>query len=222
MTQGYFVEERGKDVVTVAELCSDAYLQNGHGEEILEAYAENQEKEYLSALAKETWYYHRAEIAQIWPGWYRKAEKKKRTSSYAEYAYVLRNDKLHVYHRGGRLFTVNRGTAAIWLKVVKELERFEKTYLYSESKMEMQYEQEKTMFSMLQGRIDEGISFESLEAELIPKDFEPLILEDYHCAEMWQMDRVLVSHGIGLSSLVFKHETLEDYFTCLTGGAKFE
>lgn len=102
----------------------------------------------------------------------------------------MRNDKLHVYHRGGRLFTVNRGTAAIWLKVVKELERFEKTYLYSESKMEMQYEQEKTMFSMLQGRIDEGISFESLEAELIPKDFEPLILEDYHCAEMWQMDRV--------------------------------
>lgn len=190
MTIGYFVEERGKDVVTAAELCGDAYLQNGHGEEILEAYAENREKEHLAALAKETWYYHRAEIAQIWPGWYRKAGKKKRTSSYAEYAYVLRNDKLHVYCRGGRLFTVNRGTAAIWLKVIKELERFEKTHLYSESKMEMQYEQEKTMFSMLQGRIDGGISFEVLEAELVAKDFEPLILEDYHCAEMWQMERV--------------------------------
>lgn len=190
MTQGYFVEERGKDVVTAAELCGDAYLQNGHGEEILEAYAEKREKELLSALAKETWYYRRAEIAQIWPGWYRKTGKKKRTSSYAEYAYVLRNEKLHVYCRGGRLFTVNRGTAAIWLRVIKELERFEKTHLYSESRMEMQYEQEKTMFSMLQGRIDEGMSFEALEAELVVKDFEPLILEDYHCAEMWQMNRV--------------------------------
>ena len=32
----------------------------------------------------------------------------------------------------------------------------------------------------------------------------------------------MVSHGVGLSSLYFKHETLEDYFTSLTGGAKFE
>lgn len=32
----------------------------------------------------------------------------------------------------------------------------------------------------------------------------------------------LVTHGVGLSSLYFKHETLEDYFTEMTGGAKFE
>ena len=32
----------------------------------------------------------------------------------------------------------------------------------------------------------------------------------------------LVSYGVGLSSLYFKHETLEDYFTSLTGGVKFE
>lgn len=190
MTRGYFVEERGTKVITVAELCSDAYLQDGCGERIVEAYAENREKEYLASLAKETWYYHRAEIAQICPGWYRKTGKKNRTSSYAEYAYVLKGDKLHIYYRGNRLFTVDRGTADIWLKVVRQLERFEKTHLYSESRMEMQYDQEKRMFSMLQGRIDEGISFELLEEELQPKDFEPFLLDDYHCTEMWQMDRV--------------------------------
>ena len=32
----------------------------------------------------------------------------------------------------------------------------------------------------------------------------------------------LVSHGVGLSSLFCKRESLEDYFTSLTGGAKFE
>lgn len=32
----------------------------------------------------------------------------------------------------------------------------------------------------------------------------------------------LVTRGVGLSSLYFKHETLEDYFTEMTGGAKFE
>ncbi len=32
----------------------------------------------------------------------------------------------------------------------------------------------------------------------------------------------LVTHGVGLSSLYLRHETLEDYFTSLTGGARFE
>ena len=32
----------------------------------------------------------------------------------------------------------------------------------------------------------------------------------------------LVSHGVGLSSLFCKRESLEDYFTSLTGGVKFE
>ena len=52
---------------------------------------------------------------------------------------------------------------------------------------------------------------------------------DKNCIEIYdenlnteEIADCLVSHGIGLSSLVFKHETLEDYFTSLTGGAKFE
>lgn len=190
MTVGYFVEERGKQVIKAAEICGGAYLQNGRGEKILEAYAENREKEYLDSLAKETWHYHRAEIAQIWPGWYRKVGKKSRNRTYAEYGYVLRGENLYVYSCGDRLFTVNHGTADIWLKVIRQLERFEKTHLYSERRMEMQYDQEKRMFSMLQKRIDEGVLFESLEEELIPKDFEPLLLDDYHCVEVWRMDRV--------------------------------
>lgn len=52
---------------------------------------------------------------------------------------------------------------------------------------------------------------------------------DKNCVEIYEdtLDPVsiancLVTHGVGLSSLYFKHETLEDYFTALTGGAKFE
>lgn len=32
----------------------------------------------------------------------------------------------------------------------------------------------------------------------------------------------LVTHGVGLLSLFFRQETLEDYFTSLTGGTKLE
>ncbi|BFL47787.1 ABC transporter ATP-binding protein [Lactonifactor longoviformis] len=52
---------------------------------------------------------------------------------------------------------------------------------------------------------------------------------DKNCVEIYEdtLDPVsvancLVTHGVGLSSLYFKHETLEDYFTALTGGARFE
>ncbi len=52
---------------------------------------------------------------------------------------------------------------------------------------------------------------------------------DKNCIEIYDetldtkdIANCLVTHGVGLSSLYFKHETLEDYFTSLTGGEKFE
>lgn len=52
---------------------------------------------------------------------------------------------------------------------------------------------------------------------------------DKNCIEIYDdtLDTItvancLVTHGVGLSSLYYKQETLEDYFTSLTGGAKFE
>lgn len=52
---------------------------------------------------------------------------------------------------------------------------------------------------------------------------------DINCIEIYdealdteKIANCLVSHGVGLSSLYLKHETLEDYFTSLTGGARFE
>ena len=52
---------------------------------------------------------------------------------------------------------------------------------------------------------------------------------DINCIEIYdealdteEIANCLVSHGVGLSSLYCKHETLEDYFTSLTGGARFE
>lgn len=52
---------------------------------------------------------------------------------------------------------------------------------------------------------------------------------DINCIEIYdealdteEIANCLVSHGVGLSSLYCKHETLEDYFTSLTGGVRFE
>lgn len=52
---------------------------------------------------------------------------------------------------------------------------------------------------------------------------------DKHCIEVYddtldtiEISNCLVTHGVGLSSLYLRHETLEDYFTSLTGGARFE
>ena len=50
---------------------------------------------------------------------------------------------------------------------------------------------------------------------------------DINCIEIYdealdteEIANCLVSHGVGLSSLYCKHETLEDYFTSLTGGCE--
>ncbi len=52
---------------------------------------------------------------------------------------------------------------------------------------------------------------------------------DINCIEIYdealdteEIANCLVSHGVGVSSLYCKHETLEDYFTSLTGGVRFE
>ena len=52
---------------------------------------------------------------------------------------------------------------------------------------------------------------------------------DKDCIELYDttvntplLAECLVTEGIGIRSLSFKHETLEDYFTMLTGGVKFE
>lgn len=52
---------------------------------------------------------------------------------------------------------------------------------------------------------------------------------DINCIEIYdealdteEIANCLVSHGVGVSSLYWKHETLEDYFTSLTGGVRFE
>ena len=52
---------------------------------------------------------------------------------------------------------------------------------------------------------------------------------DKNCIEIYdetldteEIANCLVAHGVGLSSMYLKHETLEDYFNSLTGGATFE
>ena len=50
MTRGYFVLEQSGTVVKAAYLPADAYLQYGHGQEIVKAYAEGNEMEKISIL----------------------------------------------------------------------------------------------------------------------------------------------------------------------------
>nr|WP_205131856.1 hypothetical protein [Mediterraneibacter glycyrrhizinilyticus] len=52
MTRGYFALEKSGAVVKAAYLSGDAYLQNGHGQEIIKAYAEGKELELLEELHK--------------------------------------------------------------------------------------------------------------------------------------------------------------------------
>ena len=66
MTRGYFVLEQSGAVVKAAYLSSDAYLQYGHGQEIIKAYAEGNEMELLEELHKRT---DIREIDHIRPGW---------------------------------------------------------------------------------------------------------------------------------------------------------
>lgn len=65
-----------------------------------------------------------------------------------------------------------------------------------------------------------------LESVLKCKNYSVI---DKNCIQIYdetldteEIANCLVIHGVGLSSLYFKHETLEDYFTSLTGGEKFE
>lgn len=52
MTRGYFVLEQSGTVVKAAYLPADAYLQYGHGQEIIKAYAEGNEMELLENFMK--------------------------------------------------------------------------------------------------------------------------------------------------------------------------
>lgn len=184
MTRGYFVLEQSGAVVKAAYLSSDAYLQYGHGQEIIKAYAEGNEMELLEELHKRT---DIREIDHIRPGWYRKTVYSGKDDYFEEYGYVLTNSNLSIYNFGKFLFRTNKEYAKTWLEVINSLDRFELAYLYSEDKLCYQWNQYHTMFRDIARKINEGKSFKELEQLLKDKNYIPSLLKDDHLIDVFDM-----------------------------------
>ena len=102
---------------------------------------------------------------------------------------MIRSGKLYVYNNGDLFFSVKRETSDVWLYVIRNLSRCYWTYLYDKEKMSIGYEKSKSMFSMLEKKIEKGCTTDELEKELCPEDFCPLIFEDYHCMDVWYREK---------------------------------
>ena len=184
MTRGYFVLEQSGIVVKAAYLPSDAFLQYGHGQEIIKAYAEGNEMKLLEKFHKKT---DIREIAHIRPGWYRKTVYSGKNDSFEEYGYVLTDSCLSIYNYGKFLFRINKEYAKTWLEVINSLDRFELAYLYSEDKLCYHRNQYHTMFRDIARKINEGKSFIDLEQLLKDKNYIPSLLKDDHLIDVFHM-----------------------------------
>ena len=184
MTRGYFVLEQAGAVVKAAYLSGDAYLQYGHGQEIIEAYAKGNEMKLLEELHKRT---DIREIAHIRPGWYRKTAYAGKDDSFEEYGYVLTDSSLSIYNYGKLLFRTNKEHAKIWLEVINSLDRFELAYLYSEDKLCYHWNQYRSMFRDITSKINDGKSFMDLEQLLKDKNYIPSLLKDDHLIDVFSM-----------------------------------
>ena len=182
MTRGYFVLEQSGIVVKAAYLPSDAYLQYGHGQEIIKAYAEGNEMELLEKLYERT---DKRDIDHIRPGWYRETVYSGKDDFIEEFGYVLTNSSLSIYNFGKFLFRTKKEHAKTWLEVINSLDRFELAYLYSEDKLCYQWNQYHAMFRDIARKIKEGKSFMDLEQLLKDKNYIPSLLRDDHMMDVF-------------------------------------
>lgn len=118
MTRGYYVIEKGNQVLKAVYLSGDAYLDCGYGERILKAFAEDRETEYLDYLFDEITPQEKEDVRDIVPEWYR-ITKKSNHRPYIDYGYVLKNNTLRVYYYGKLLFVVKKDTANKWINAIK-------------------------------------------------------------------------------------------------------
>lgn len=181
MTRGYFTKEKNGKVEKAAYLPSDAYLDKvGYGHDILAAFSKGEELELLDKLSKES---DIKNIEGIEPWWYRNG--KTRMVFRTDYAYVLVGNKLKAYNHGKLLFCTKREDAEIWLKVCENMERFIDTYVYSKDSLSYDWKKRIPMFRMISQKIEEGISFEEMEKDLVSEDFIPCFLETNHLIDVF-------------------------------------
>ena len=71
MTKGYFVIEGNGKIRKATYLVSDAYLDNGYGEQIIRAFAEKRELEFLEQTYQKLDLTDKRNIQSLQPEWYR-------------------------------------------------------------------------------------------------------------------------------------------------------
>lgn len=185
MTRGYYVIEKGSQVLKAVYLSGDAYLDCGYGERILKAFAENGETEYLDYLFDEITPQEKEDVRDIVPEWYR-ITKKSNHRPCIDYGYVLKNNTLRVYYYGKLLFVVKKDTANKWINAIKHTNELYNHYLYSNEKLGTLYENEHQMWRQLQTRFDSGEDL--TPTDLLPQKYSDFELYDDHCVDVWYRD----------------------------------
>ena len=178
MTRGYFVYEKNSRIVKAAYIPSDAYVGGDTCREILMAFYEGRELELLEKMERGV---SKRSVEGIRPEWYRKTSKSKSDDYFEEYGSVLRGKTLIVYHYGEMLFSTKRGDAYIWAKISDNVQKFELTYLYSDEKLDYNWNQLPRMYRDLSERIKNGATYEELASTLRSEDPDSaFILTDSH------------------------------------------
>ena len=200
MTRGYYVIEKGSQVLKAVYLSGDAYLDRGYGERILKAFAEDRETEYLDYLFDEMMPHEKEDIRDIVPEWYR-ITKKSNHRPCIDYGYVLKNNTLKVYYYGKLLFVVKKDTANKWIDAIKHTNELYNHYLYSNEKLRILYENEYQMWRQQQTRFDSGEDL--TPTDLLPQKYSDFKLYDDHCVDVWYRDdapsyeKMLRIRGVG-------------------------
>mgnify|MGYP000611285042 CR=1 FL=1 len=188
MTRGYYVKEQGGKVINAVYLSSDAYLQNGYGERIIEAFMLGKEEQMMDSIAASMDSADKKNMLYVKPEWYRKTVNSKIDAFYEEYGYVLRNPKepkLVVYHHGKRLFALSRKEAPRWLYFVQNLSKLIDGWIYSQEKLNYEWENYGAMFHFIEEKIKLGMDEKELHYYM-RENREPLsFFSDSHLMDAW-------------------------------------
>lgn len=193
MKKSYFILEQGTTLLDAVKLHQDPQLQNGFGQRLLLAFKEGKEMELFKTLKKEEKY--PVNIHRICSESYRKSghnmkleNKLEKAELTAEYAYVLKKQKLYVYHHRNLLFSVTHENITPWLKLIKNLDYFYHVYLYREDILNYDWSRETALFQTLLRRLNKEGTFPEIDKKQYPLFSERMFLQD--CKE-----RKCISYG---------------------------
>ncbi len=185
MTKGYFVIEGNGKIRKATYLVSDAYLDNGYGEQIIRAFAEKRELEFLEQTYQKLDLTDKRNIQSLQPEWYRKTTHSNKGDIFSEYAYVVRKEKLRVYHYGKLLFCLKREDAEIWLYLLENMQQLVDYFLYSDERLEYQWENYFSMFQFLQKKIEEGLCQQEFQQYMRKEGKNLAFFRDEHLVDVW-------------------------------------